>query len=107
MSNKLMTIIEQENPYSNLTRRQIDLYFYFKAIHEGKKWDQNTIDIKFNEDNSFTITNENISKLLGVVPRVVNRCLAALIKERIISVIYIPNKAGLIRKIYWKGLPNE
>ncbi len=84
------------NPFSNLTSTQLNIYFYLKNVFEH-----------MHEGNALSITNNDLSQIVRLHPRTVSVCLAALHKSGAISIEYIPDKNGTIRKIYWKGLPNE
>lgn len=94
MTNK-NNVIVSDNPFKNLTRTEIDLYYILLnlQIHYEK-------ESMLEDDGYFIVGNLQLSNSIDKNIYTVSRGIAKLIENDLIKVKYIPSKNGEIRKVH-------
>lgn len=123
MTNKNSLSLGHYNPFSNLTKKEIDFYYYLRSwkystleIFEVFLSDSNTDDIEFEKevygievkmyrDKSFNILNKYIAEDIQIHPTIISKYLKQLHEYGLINIKYTNSGYGIIRQIYVEEFP--
>lgn len=120
MVNKYSSSLGYKDPFGNLTRKEISIYYLLLEKHQEIKrvnawegfidrdyWDSEWIvKSKMYRDGSFNILTKDLATFFGTDVSCIPRYLSRLAKQKLIELDYIPSKYGEIRKIYVKEIQN-